>query len=171
MPRKMFTCFFKLSHIWRSRWCTLGCSAPLGKWVGVLFSLSFFIFCFFLFIFFTPALSGSLTFLSSRPTHPHPARLSPAASAPASSSPAALLPTRPLSVRRWRFIVCWWWISTPLKVRPPRMGHFLFALAAADAQRGEILHTALRHSCHCCHEEPRLYPSNGIFLSFVLMQY
>lgn len=80
-------------------------------------------------VFLTLILSGSLTFFLSRPTRPHPGRLSPAASAPASSSPAAPLPTRPLSARRWRFTVCWWWISTPSKVRLPRTGPFLFDLA------------------------------------------
>lgn len=79
--------------------------------------------------FLTLILIGFLTFFLSRPTCPHPGRLSPAASAPASSSPAAPLPTRPLSARRWRFTVCWWWISTPSKVRLPRAGPFLFDLA------------------------------------------
>lgn len=41
----------------------------------------------------------------------------PAAWAPANSSPVALHHTNPPSEKRWRFIVCWLWISTPLKVR------------------------------------------------------
>lgn len=57
-------------------------------------------------------------------------RLSPAAWAPASSSPAALLPTRPPSVKRWRFTVCSSWISTPLKVRQPDVGFHLISYGA-----------------------------------------
>lgn len=64
-----------------------------------------------------------LPLLLSRLINPHRCRLSPAAWAPASSSPAALLPTRPRSAKRWRFTVCWSWISTPLKVRQPNV-HF-----------------------------------------------
>lgn len=101
-------------------------------------------FCFLCFFFFSLVffLNGSLTFSLSRPTRLHHHRLSPAASAPASSSPAAHLPTRRPSARRWRSTVCWWWISTPSKVRPPRTGRFLLDLAGAGAWRGATLRTA-----------------------------
>lgn len=137
------------------------------KWVGF-----FGLFC-VLFI-------GYLAFFLSCLINPHPCRLSPAASAPASSSPAALLPTRPLLAKRWRFTVCWSWISTPLKVRQwdvhfylisPRQ-HFWWWNTALSWENNQVIakktllqqHPSITPVLKC-----RLYSTRGVSLSFVLM--